>query len=239
MKANILMAFLAVMIAAISVQAQSLFVVNEPTIKRKPMELSAADNRLMERSVLPKAGKMLVGSLGEVCHEGEYEVANAAKGSFTRAGAEQTLVFYQFCQTGNGLGAVGVAVLENGKVESTYVAEDGGWSVDAHTLPDINQNGLDEVALYFSGGMHQGAGGTGVEVIEFSNGRLKNLGWFNADSFTDSGPSIAYRVSVKKGTTPLFYRQKFTSRDDKHWRPVGKQTSFRLDKPITTFAAVK
>lgn len=239
MKANILMAILAVMIAAISVQAQSLFVVNEPAVKPKPLTLSAAENRLMERSVLPKVGKVLIGSLGEVCHEGEYEVSNAAKGSFTRAGAQQTLVFYQFCQTGNGLGAVGVAVLENGKVEGIYVAEDGGWSVDARTLPDINQNGLDEAALYFSGGMHQGAGGTGVEVIEFSNGKLQNLGWFNADSFTDSGPSIAYRVSVKIGGTPVFYRQKFTSRDEKHWRPVGKQTQFRLDKPITSFAAVK
>lgn len=239
MKATILMAFLAVMIAAISVKAQSLIVVNDPASKQKPVSLSAAEKRLMERSVLPKAGKVLTNSLGEVCHKGEYELSNVAKGSFTRAGAQQTLVFYQYCQTGNGLGAVGVAVLENGKVDASYVAEEGGWSVDARTVPDINQNGLDEVALFFSGGMHQGEGGTGVEVMEFSKSGFKSLGWFQADRFYDNKPSDAYRVSVKKGTTPVFYRQRFTSRDERNWRPAGKQVLFRLDKPLTTFIAVK
>ena len=239
MKANILMAFLAVMIAAISVQAQSLVVVNDPVSKQRGIALSAAEKRLVERSVLPKAGKALINSLGEVCHEGEYELSSAAKGSFTRAGAQQTLVFYQYCQTGNGLGAVGVAVLENGKVEASYVAEDGGWSVAARTLPDINQNGLDEVALFVSGGMHQGEGGTGVEVMEFTKNGLKSLGWFQADRFYDDKPTDAYRVSVKKGTTPVFYRQRFTSRDEKNWRPWGKQAPFRLGKPLITFAAVK
>jgi hypothetical protein len=239
MKANILMAFLAVMIAAISVRAQSLVIVNEPAAKPKPVALSTAEKRLIERSVLPKAGKVLVSSLGEVCREGEYDLSSAAKGAFTRAGAQQTLVFYQYCQTGNGLGAVGVAVIENGKVEASYVAEEGGWSVDARTLPDINQNGLDEVALYFSGGMHQGEGGTGVEVMEFSKNGLKSLGWFQADRFYDNKPSDAYRVSVRKGTTPVFYRQRFTSRDEKNWRPASKQALFRLDKPLITFAAVK
>jgi hypothetical protein len=239
MKANILMAFMAVMIAAISVQAQSLFVVNEPTLKRKQLALSAAETRLMEQSVLPKVGKVLFRSLGDVCHADEYEFSNAAKGSFTRAGADQTLVFYQYCQTGNGLGAVGVAVLENGKVEASYVAEDGGWSVDARTLPDVNQNGLDEVALFFSGGMHQGEGGTGVEVIEFSKAGFKSFGWFQADRFYDDKPTDGYRVSVKKGATPVFYRQRFTSDDEKTWRRMGKQAPFRLGRPLTTFAAVK
>ena len=230
------MAILVVVIAGFSVSGQSLIVVNDPVTKQKTAALTAAEKRVMQRDVLPKVRKILA---SDVCREEDYAVSNAAKGAFTRPSSQQTLVFYQYCQTGNGLGSVGVAVIENGKLEASYIAEEGGWTVDVRTLPDIDQNGLDEAALFFSGGMHQGEGGTGVEVIEFSNGKLKNLGWFNADQFFDSAPSIAYRVSVKKGASPVFYRQKFTSRNEKTWRPVGKQVQFRLDKPITTFTAVR
>lgn len=51
------------------------------------------------------------------------------------------------------------------KVISSYVAE-SGWTLGITVLPDINQNGFDEFALYYSGGMHQGQGGTGVDILE-------------------------------------------------------------------------
>ena len=229
------MAFLLVLIAGISVKAQSLLVINDPAARPKPSALAASDKRVLERAVIPKVGKIL---LSDVC-DGKYEMANTATGSFTRAGSKQTLVFYQFCQTGNGLGSVGVAVIEGGKIEANYIAEEGGWTVDARRLPDINENGLDEIALYFSGGMHQGEGGTGAEIMEFSPNGFESIGWFQADAFFDDAPAIAYRLSVKKGKTPQFYRQRFVSKSNQNWRPAGKQAPFKLGKPITTFTAVK
>lgn len=234
MKKHIWPAALAIAVFAVCTRAQATIVVNDPVTKTTPVKLTAAEARLMERSVLPPVRKVLVSDL---CEE-EYEVANSTKGAFTQPGAHQTAVFYQFCQTGNGYGSVGVAILEGGKVVGNYVAADGGWTVDARTLPDINDNGLDEIALYFSGGMHQGEGGTGVEVMEFSHAGLRSLGWFQAESFSDSAPSIGYRITARKGKTPTFTRQKLTSRNQKTWRRAGKPMPFRLSKPITKFTTV-
>jgi hypothetical protein len=234
MEKRICGAALAIAVFAVCGRAQSAIVINDPTAKAMPAKLAASETRLMERSDLPPERKLLVSDL---CEE-EYEVANSTKGAFTQPGARQTVVFYQFCQTGNGLGSVGVAILESGKVIGNYVAAEGGWTVDVRNLPDINDNGLDEIALYFSGGMHQGAGGTGVEVMEFSPAGLRSLGWFQAESFSDSGPSVGYRITARKARTPTFTRQKLTSKNDKTWRSAGRPTPFRLSKPITKFTTV-
>ena len=130
-------------------------------------------------------------------------------------------------------------MLENGKVVASYIAEDGDEASGARSLPDIDQDGINEVVLEVSGGMHQGSGGTGAELIEFTAAGLKSLGWFTEDEFSENGPSIAYRVTAKPGKPPLFYRQKFTSRNEKKWNPAGKPVPFKLGKPLVKFTAVK
>ena len=107
-------------------------------------------------------------------------------GAFTTAGPKQTLVFYQFCQTGNGLGWVGLVLIEDGKVIGNYIS-DGGWSANIGVVPDINQNGLNEFTLAYSGGMHQGQGGVGVDLMEFSGGHPKGIGWYKAEEYADTG----------------------------------------------------
>lgn len=195
--------------------------------------LGGAGLQLMEESVLPKVRKKLV---TEACQDG-YEFKGAAQGSFSRAGSEQTLVFYQFCETGNGLGYVGIALLENGKVFGSYVA-DSGWAMRIERLPDINQNGLDEFILYYGGGMHQGHGGIGADIVEFSKGAPKGMGWFQAETITDTESDWGYRVTVKKGKTPVFYRQKYTN-DERNWRKTGRNARFSLKRAADTYIAVK
>jgi hypothetical protein len=236
MKANVILGLVIFVFLVLSLDAQSLVVVNTPGLEPLAGKLTATEKTLMQRGVLPKVRKILA---SDTCSEEDYEVSNALKGSFTRTGAQQTLVYYQYCITGNGLGSTGLAVLENGKVEASYISEDGGETTGSRVLPDINENGVNEVVLYVSGGMHQGGGGTGAEVVEFTEAGLKNLGWFAADEFSESGPSIAYRVTAKAGKPPLFYRQKFTSRDEKKWNPVGKPLPFKLGKPLIIFTPVK
>lgn len=214
---------------------QTTVVINDPTVEPAKVAISAAEQSLLDKSILPKAREELV---GDACEE-SVEVSGRAYGAFTRAGAKQTVIFYQFCQTGNGLGSVGVAVIENGKVVANYVSADSGWSSDAKTLPDINQNGLDEIALYYTGGLHQGSGGTGVNIVEFSAGGLKGIGWYQAEEFTETSPVMGYKVTVKPGKLPTFFKEKYVQNSAGKWRKTGKIIPLKLGKVEEQFETLK
>jgi hypothetical protein len=185
-----------------AVFAQPATVINDPNAKPEPVKLSPAEEELIKREVLPKARAHW--DENAACEE-EYEAIGTARGAFTKPKADQKLIFYQYCQTGNGFGNNGLVLLENGRIVGNYVSE-GGWAMDLKVLPDINQNGLDEFLLYYSGGMHQGESGTGVDLMEFALATIKGIGWFQSDSFGEKTGDFAYKVSVKTGKTPLFYR---------------------------------
>lgn len=215
--------------------AQTPVVINDPMGKSTEWKLSAAEQAIMDKSVLPAVREKLAGDL---CEE-TIEVAGILQGSFTRAAARQTLIFYQFCQTGNGLGSAGVAVIEDGEVAASFVAPDSGWTIDAKVLPDINQNGLNEVALYYSGGMHQGEGGTGVDLHEFSGGKLKGIGWFQAESFTADDVVTGYRVTAKPGKVPVFTREKYVQNPPGKWRKIGAPVALKLTPVNGIFETIK
>ncbi len=113
---------------------QTTIVISDPTVEPPKAELSKSEQDLIDNKVLPGVRKMLV---SDGCEE-TIEIAGRVEGAFTRAGSKQTLVFYQFCQTGNGLGSIGVAILENGKVAASFVSAESGWADHAAVLPDIN-----------------------------------------------------------------------------------------------------
>lgn len=225
--------FFVASLAAFSL-GQGTVVVVDPTVTPKENKLSAADQRLVDRNALPKFKSQYESDTCPV----ELEAAGFVSGAFTKAGAIQKLAFFQVCQTGNGLGIVGLVLIENGKVTGIY-ASDSGWSVDIGVLPDINKNGIDEFTLSFGGGMHQGQGGTGVDIMEFSGGVPKGIGWFKSEEFTDVDVSNAWRVTAKPGKTPVYYKQKFSAVSENKWRRVGATTPLKLGKAIGTFEVVK
>ena len=208
--------------------------INDPTIPENETPLPAAERAFIEREVWPALRKKYE---SEECTP-EFDSAYLIRGSFSKPGANQSLVYFQICQTGNGLGIVALALIENGKV-SLLFASDAGWSVGARSLPDINQSGLDEFALYYSGGMHQGAGGTGVDVFEFSGNAVRGLGWFQSEGFSEDAPTFGYKVFVKKGKASVFSRQKFILGNNKKWRPSGKLAVFKPGENIAKFTAVR
>jgi len=224
---------IAIALFAFAAFSQSTIVINTPGEEPAKAELSTAEKRLMDRTVLPKARKRLS---GEACEE-SVELAGIVHGAFIRSGAAQTLVFYQFCQTGNGLGSAGVAVFEGNKVVANLLSEESGRTIGAKVLPDINQNGLNEVALFYSGGMHQGSGGTGVDIMEFSGTVLKGIGWFQSESFTEK-TSYSFKVLAKPGTPPQFYSEKWSSYKGKY-RPVGSSMPLKLKPVFGKFEVVK
>jgi hypothetical protein len=236
MKARILIAVMAIQIVfAAAVFGQQPIVINDPTAKIETAKTNAADEALIKREVLPKARKYW--EKNEACTE-EFQIAGEAPGAFTKPKAAQRLVFYQFCQTGNGYGNNGLVLLENGRVIGSYVSE-GGWAADLKALPDIDQNGLNEFLLYYSGGMHQGQGGTGVDLMEFNAAAVRGLGWFQADSYGEETGDWSMKVSVKTGKTPLFYREKYLSLANDKWKKSGKLAAFKLGKAYSSFTALQ
>lgn len=215
--------------------AQQTVVINEPKQGISPVVINESDKDLIKREVLPKARKYW--AKNEACDE-DFQIVGQVRGSFTAPKSSQKLFFYQFCQTGNGFGNNGLVLLEGSKIVGSYVSE-SGWALDLKVLPDIDQNGLNEFLLYYSGGMHQGQGGTGVDLMEFAAASgVKGLGWFQADSFGEETGDWAYKVSVKTGKTPVFYREKYISKNDK-LQKSGKPAPFKLGKAYSSYTALK
>ena len=228
-------AFIFVLLFVTGGFGQQTVVINDPTIPEKARDISASDKNLIDRDVWPVMRKKYE---GESCTP-EFESYDVITGSFTKPKSNQTLIFIQVCQTGNGFGIAGLALIEDGKVIGLYGADEAGWVAGAQALPDVNQNGLDEFALYWSGGIHQGEGGVGVDLMEFSGNALHPLGWFQSEGFSNDRPSFGYKVSVKKGKLPVFLRQKYLSNDSEKWRPSGRPAVFKLGKNVIAFAAIR
>ncbi|MEP7075076.1 MAG: hypothetical protein ABI878_04635 [Acidobacteriota bacterium] len=235
MKKHLPAAVFLILVCSLSAFAQRTVVIYQPNEKTVTAVLSATEQKLMDKGVLPKVRKKLI---SDACSE-SVDISAIMHGAFNRAAAAQTLVFYQFCQTGNGLGSTGIAVFEGGKVVGNYISTESGWTMDAKTLPDINQNGVDEIALFYSGGMHQGSGGIGVDIMEFSGRMLKGIGWFQAQSFTET-TDVEYKVTAKSAIKPLFFREKWSSPDDgKPYRKVGNTLPLKLKAVFGSFEELK
>ena len=186
--------FVFILLFAVGVLAQQTVVINDPRVEEKPSAISAPDQTVFDREVWPVMRKKYV---GEDCTP-EEEYSEAVHGSFTKPKTKQTLIFFQVCQTGNGHGIAGMALLENGKVVGIHGADQAGWAVGVRVLPDINLNGVDEVALHWSGGLHQGEGGIGVDLVELGGNAFRGLGWFQSDGVSNDNQTFGYKVSVKK-----------------------------------------
>ncbi len=232
---NLIGFLIAEILFAASIFAQQTVVINDPTVKSDATPTQTVNDALIKREVLPKARKYW--AKNDACDE-DFQITGEASGAFSKPKSDQKLVFYQFCQTGNGFGNNGLVLIEGGKIIGSYVSE-SGWATDLKVLPDINQNGLNEFLLYYSGGMHQGIGGTGVDLMEFSAAsNVKGLGWFQSDSYGEETGDWSYKVSVKTGKTPVFYREKYISKNDK-LQKSGKPAPFKLGKTYSSYTALK
>ncbi len=162
------------------------------------------------KTVLPPARKNWTEN---VCTE-DFSISGTANGSFTGQNVAQTAYLYEFCQTGNGFANDGIVIAEAGKIVAHYLYE-GAWTLNLTNLPDINNNGIDELVVHNSGGMHQGVFGTGLDILEISPNGVKELG-ATQTSYNDCEADLRkgcrddnYKITADKGETPVFYSQKF------------------------------
>ena len=210
-----------------SARGQTVVIV-DPTKTSAEVKLSPDEEKILNNDAVPRVKK----KLADAACTAEPEAAGIAYGAFTKASAKQTLIFYQYCQTGNGLGWAGLVLIEGGKMIGNWVA-DSGWTQGMAVVPDINKNGLDEFTLSWGGGMHQGQGGVGVDLMEFSGGMPKGLGWFLSEQFADTQAVSVGKVTAKPGPVPVFYRQKYFSGENQKYRRVGVNALFKLKKTFT------
>ena len=224
----------AVVIGVVSAARAQTVVIYDPTQTMTETKMTRAEQGVFDSVVLP-AARRAVGR--DVC-EADISQSGVARGAFTKAGAEQALVFYQYCQTGNGFGQVGLVLIEGGRLVGNFMA-DAGWTVDIGKIADTNKNGLDEFYLVYSGGLHQGQGGTGVDVMEFTAGAPRGIGWYQAEKFDETQATTAWALSVKPGLKPVYYRQKYISGEGEDYKPQGKAAAFVLGKAVSKFRAIR
>lgn len=208
---------------------QTTQVVFDPTIKTSETKVSPAEEKLV-KTVLPKTRKSWT---EDSCAE-DFSVTGKASGSFTKQNAAQTAYLYEFCQTRNGFANDGIVIVEAGKIVAHYLYE-GAWALNLTSLPDINNNGIDELVVHNSGGMHQGIFGTGLDVLEITTKGVKEFG-ATQTSYNDCGAGLSkkcsddnYKITVVKGATPVFYSQKFVE-TKKKWKAVGKSAKAKMFK---------
>ena len=216
--------------------AQKTLVIYDPTVTFEdevPM-LPDAEQAVFEGTVLPRLKAKYQSDGCSV----EPELAGEVSGRFTKRDVVQKLAFYQVCQTGNGLGIIALVVFENDKLVGVW-GDESGWTLSINSIADINANGTDEFTLSFGGGMHQGQGGIGVDVMEFSGGKPKSIGWFQGEKIMDTETESAWKVTVKSGKVPVFYRQKYIAGKRGKLIRTGGNSVFKLTKVENGFEEIK
>lgn len=222
--------------AAIPVTAQKTLVIYDPTLElldELPM-LPDAEQELYEQGVLPK---LKAKYQSESCSV-DPELAGEVSGKFTKKGAIQKAAFYQVCQTGSGLGTVAIVIFENDKLVGIW-GDESGWTMQINSIPDLNANGLDEFSLSYGGGMHQGQGGIGVDIMEFAGGKPRSIGWFQGEKIMDTETESAWKVTARTGKTPVFYRQKFVANSRGKLIKSGANAVFKLKKIENNFEEIR
>ncbi len=220
--------------------AQGALVVYDPTKKEPKENFTRAEEASIKRLVVPK----LKGRISpETCAE-EFEITNAATGSFTRKGARQKAFLYEYCQYANGWSYGGIVITEAGKPVMHYFFN-GAWQMNFWSLPDINKNSLNEMVVHWSGGMHQGMIGTGIVWLEVAGADLRELGSaqaYSSECDSDSAKKVcdySWKITVKPGAKPVFYHQKMTGGDGHRWKIIGRTLPVKIEKPTVEYELVK
>lgn len=231
---------------AITLFGQAAVTIYDPVRKTAEKTFSPAEEKLVTTRAVPKARARWKDVGG--CDEADnFSITGGASGAFTRKGSDQRALLYELCQTGNGFANNGLVIIEAGKIIAHFATE-GGWNLNVNTLPDINKNGFNELAIETSGGMHQGYSGSSVTIIEASQTAAKELGWFlvYTNECENGGPEEycdrSYKIIARPAAATVFYQQKYENKGDDEitkWVVSGKRTAVKPKKGTLKYALIK
>jgi hypothetical protein len=208
----------------------------------KSARLSNQEQALIRTEILPAAREYWRGRSASCNRNGpdgfpdDFRIdPSVAPGSFTRPRATQKAILYSYCQTGHNFAYNGIVVFEADRVVA-HIAYEGGWSGGIVALPDIDGNGQSEI-LIITGGTSMGAGWQVISVIALSEKGVRNFGHTetysgdcDSQSASSKGTETTYRLFVREGPKPVFYRETFIGDCGKptQWRQLGNRERITL-----------
>ena len=216
-----------------------LFILSAKTFAQGPVVLYDPGAQVPETKVTEAEenfvrGKLLSGAnarwnADESCSV-DLNIIGIVDGSFTKAGAKQRAIVYELCQTGNGFANNAIAVVQDDRVVAHFTAA-GGWNLETRKVPDINQNGRDEIVIETGGGMHQGYTGSSITILELTESAVTELGTFLAFTnecktpVADKYCDRSFKITARTGPSPSFYSQEYLNRGSEmkpRWTASGK-----------------
>ena len=231
-------------IGASCASAQALVPLYDGRPDHTPSLASKADDAILKRQIVPAAKRAWASRQNECTDgwEGTPEVRDVAIGSFTKPNVVQRAILYNYCTPAHAYAFNGIAIVENGRVV-THFSYQSDWQHSIAAAPDINGNGLSEL-LVMSGTTNQGTTWGTVTVIEISGIEVQRFGFTEvlSDScgVNDKAGADAYRVLVKKGPAPEFYREQFRRGCyQKAWRRVKANTKISMDDDGVEYLRLK
>lgn len=163
-------------------------------------------------------------------------VIGAARGAFTKPGADQTAVLYTVGWSGHCCSFGGLAIVEGGSLVRNVALSYGGYGL--RTLPDVDGNGRNEL-VFVGGGTGQGHTETSVFVEEVGEAGMDRWGQafvYEDDCGMDGRGASATRLTVEPGPTPAFFAERFENdgacEDAGSWTPAGPRAPVTLDEPF-------
>lgn len=190
-------------------------------LRPKPAAATPAEVALLKKEVLPAARKA---AAGEGCDE-QFEILDAAQGSFTREGAPQRIVLYRYCTAGHDMGRSGLVVIESDKVVA-HLAVDGTSQHAIGVLRDLDGDGRAELVIA-SGGGNTGELWEVASIVSWSGSGVRKLGFLQAyhDDCGGAGKGReAHRLFAVPGPKPSFLRQAFIGPcEGEEWTKRGGQ----------------
>ena len=208
-----------------------------------PGKLAGAEEALFQSKVVPAARQAWKqrGRDGACTPGPTVRAVDVTSGSFTRPNATQRAILYVYCEVGHNMDLDGIAIVENGQVAAHIVFE-GASNNAIGALPDINGNGIAEIVIA-SGGTNQGQTWGVISITEINGKETTDFGLANTYmdncGVDENNCSMeATRISVKPGSKPAFFSEKFV-RKDGPWRKTGALAPLALKEDETEYEILK
>lgn len=178
----------------------------------------------------------------EVDPESEHSIEGVAEGAFTESGKKQKAVLYRFSETGHGFCTNGIVVMEGDNVVAHY-AYQGGSDYSLTSIPDLNKNGKNELAIE-GGSTNQGETESSINIVELSSSSIKSFGSTttasdNEGSLDEKKVNEAYQIFAKSSAEPEYFAKKVDLLAKKTASNSSQPEPIKLEESDIKFALVK
>lgn len=232
----------------VKVNAQEAKLIYDGRFAPKPSSLNPAEQKLWYEKILPSAENYWKDTEDLFYANSGFEPVpcDIKTGSFTKKGAKQKAILYNFKNTGQNAFINGIVIIEKNNVVA-HIVYNGDSDNTIGALPDINKNGLNEIIVAGSG-QNTGEIWKSIVIVELSKSSVNKLGRMAVytDNFGSSirrGKAEASKLLVKPAHTPVFYKELFISKDintgKNSWNRADDMKQVKLDDDNTEYIFLK